>query len=492
MPNEAVKQFSAAKTQKTRKESNSALPTSNVTRYQMGLLTLLGSCSCIAGIICLIAILSPWGLVASALVSIVGALSATFMSFIIKVFAKPTARFKGLPLLTCSCLLSLVMILAATLLILDIAPFQATYMLAACGGSTGALLFAFWFPRICSIPEDSNSLRYISRVSISAFAIASLLVFFLPLFLPIFAIILFYMSFISGFYVFSKHEKQALFEGAPDDKPDRKSMINTQSTIMFALNHFQVGICCGTIETLPEVIVAIIALILGGLILFIDQRNKCVISESSLSSCSHSLPVVGLLFLCSNIAWLRLIAIFLLVGTFSMIFSVGLSAICEHCRICKLNAISVIAKASVTDFASLGLGLVIGYFIVDLDLFQSPTHLVSLAFGCVYCILASFVGKDRYPDETILLMGVDPKKLEKSSIQQKCSVLAERYELSPRQVEVLEMLAVGRNARFIAERLTIGQSTAQTHIRAIYTKLNVHSHQEVVDKVINTRLFGEE
>ena len=488
MPNEAVKQFSAAKTQKTRKESNSALPTSNVTRYQMGLLTLLGSCSCIAGIICLIAILSPWGLVASTLVPIVGALSATFMSFIIKVFAKPTARFKGLPLLTCSCLLSLVMILAATLLILDIAPFQATCMLAACGGSTGALLFAFWFPRICSIPEDSNSLRYISRVSISAFAIASLLVFFLPLFLPIFAIILFYMSFISGFYVFSKHEKQVLFEGAPDDKPDRKSMINTQSTIMFALNHFQVGICCGTIETLPEVIVAIIALILGGLILFIDQRNKCVISESSLSPCSHSLPVVGLLFLCSNIAWLRLIAIFLLVGTFSMIFSVGLSAICEHCRICKLNAISVIAKASVTDFASLGLGLVIGFFIVDLP----PTHLVSLAFGCIYCILASFVGKDRYPDETILLMGVDPRKLEKSSIQQKCSVLAERYELSPRQVEVLEMLAVGRNARFIAERLTISQSTAQTHIRAIYTKLNVHSHQEVVDKVINTRLFGEE
>ena len=89
-------------------------------------------------------------------------------------------------------------------------------------------------------------------------------------------------------------------------------------------------------------------------------------------------------------------------------------------------------------------------------------------------------------------MGVDPRKLEKSSIQQKCSVLAERYELSPRQVEVLEMLAVGRNARFIAERLTISQSTAQTHIRAIYTKLNVHSHQEVVDRVINTRLFGEE
>ena len=166
MPNEVVKLFSGAKAQKTRK-SGSALPTSNISRYQMGLLTLLGSCSCIAGIICLIAILSPWGFAVSILAPIVGALSATFTSFIIRVFAKPTAQFKGLPMLICSCLLSLVMILAVALLIVDESSFQAMYILAACGGSIGALLFSFWFPRICSIPEDSNSLRYISLISLS-------------------------------------------------------------------------------------------------------------------------------------------------------------------------------------------------------------------------------------------------------------------------------------------------------------------------------------
>ena len=89
-------------------------------------------------------------------------------------------------------------------------------------------------------------------------------------------------------------------------------------------------------------------------------------------------------------------------------------------------------------------------------------------------------------------MGVDPKKLEKSSLQQRCHLLAESNGLSPRQLEVLEMLAVGRNARFIAERLTISQSTAQTHIRTIYTKLNVHSHQEVIDKIMNTKLANED
>lgn len=496
MPNKAVKQQTPPQRQtlqQARKESSAATPTNNVSRYQMAVLTLLGSCSCIAGIVCLITLLTPWGLVSSVFVSLVGVLAATFTSFVIQVFSKSTSLFKGLPLLVCSCLLSVVMALASILLVLGISAFQAMCIMVACGSSTSALLFSFWFPRICSVPEGSNSLRCIARPSLFGFMVASLLVFFLPLFLPIFAIILFFVSIIAGFCIFSKHEKRLLLEeSTSEDKANKKSLINAQSTIMFALNHFQVGICCGTIETLPEVITALVALILGAAILYVDQKNKCLISESSLSAYSHSLPVIGLIFLCSDIAWLRLVAIFLLVGTFAIIFSVGLSAICEHCRICKLSAITVISKASIFDFAALGLGLIIGFFIIDFDLFQSPTHFVSLIAGCAYCIIASFTGKDRYPDETILLMGVDPKKLEKSSIQQKCSVLAERYELSPRQLEVLEMLAIGRNAKFIAERLTISQSTAQTHIRAIYTKLGVHSHQEVVNKVIETRLFWEE
>ena len=81
-----------------------------------------------------------------------------------------------------------------------------------------------------------------------------------------------------------------------------------------------------------------------------------------------------------------------------------------YCKLIELYGANKLHQA----IAPLGLGLVIGFFIVDLSLFQSPTHLVSLVFGCIYCILASFVGKDRYPDETILLMGVDPKKLEKA------------------------------------------------------------------------------
>ena len=197
---------------KPQKNNGPAIPTGNIIHYQIGLLTLLGSCSCIAGIICLIAIVTPWGLVDSVAGAIIGILSATFTSLFVKLFSKSIAQIKGLLLLVCSCLLSSVMSLAIALLILDIAPFQATLVMVTCGGSAGILLFLFWFPRICSVPESSHSLRYLSRVSLSSFALATPLIFFLPLFLPVFTTILFVVSLICGLYGFAKYEKKRFFE----------------------------------------------------------------------------------------------------------------------------------------------------------------------------------------------------------------------------------------------------------------------------------------
>ena len=467
-------------------------PLTNVEKYQIRLFILFGSGFCLVGAVCVVAISSPWGLASSVIEPIIAILAGTLISIVIKKFSESIAQQRGIQLPVCGCALNIVMISTSVLLVAYPDLFQARCIIMACGGGCCAVLSAYWFPCVCSEPEDANVLQFISRFALLGFAVALFLVFFLPYYLPIFASCSFLISLVCGFCAFNKYEKRIAYEGIPEYNPDRKPRIDIRSRIMLALNYFQIGICCGTIETLPEMLVTLTALAFGGAILYFDQKNKRLITENSLSPVSHSLPVVGLIFLCSDIIWLRLIAIFLLASTFAVIFSIGLSAISEHCRICKLDTIPVIAQANAIDFGALGLGVVAGFLIAVFGLFQSPTHLAALVFGSAYCIIASFVGKDRYPDESILIMGVDPRKLEKSTLQQKCRVLSERYELSPRQLEVLELLAVGRNARFIAERLTISQSTAQSHIRAIYTKLNVHSHQEVVDKVIETHLSSED
>lgn len=53
-------------------------------------------------------------------------------------------------------------------------------------------------------------------------------------------------------------------------------------------------------------------------------------------------------------------------------------------------------------------------------------------------------------------------------------------KLTPREVEVLGMLAAGRTTPDIAERLHISQLTARSHIQNILEKLEVHSKAEAV------------
>ncbi len=57
---------------------------------------------------------------------------------------------------------------------------------------------------------------------------------------------------------------------------------------------------------------------------------------------------------------------------------------------------------------------------------------------------------------------------------------ARARKLTPREVEVLGMLAAGRTTPEIAERLHISQLTARSHIQNILEKLEVHSKAEAV------------
>lgn len=69
------------------------------------------------------------------------------------------------------------------------------------------------------------------------------------------------------------------------------------------------------------------------------------------------------------------------------------------------------------------------------------------------------------------------------AVSESCRVLAERHELSPREREVLALLARGRNASHIAQSLCISPDTAKSHIKSIYRKMSVHTQQELLDRI---------
>jgi DNA-binding NarL/FixJ family response regulator len=68
------------------------------------------------------------------------------------------------------------------------------------------------------------------------------------------------------------------------------------------------------------------------------------------------------------------------------------------------------------------------------------------------------------------------------SFQQLPSAAAGAQSLSPREAEVLDLLAKGYLYKEIAEMTQVTYATVHTHIRHIYEKLHVHSRTEAVAK----------
>jgi DNA-binding NarL/FixJ family response regulator len=69
-----------------------------------------------------------------------------------------------------------------------------------------------------------------------------------------------------------------------------------------------------------------------------------------------------------------------------------------------------------------------------------------------------------------------------SSFQEPLTTAAEMEELSPREREILELLAAGFPNKQIADRLGLTDGTVRWHLRHVYNKLHVRSRTEAALK----------
>jgi RNA polymerase sigma factor (sigma-70 family) len=70
-----------------------------------------------------------------------------------------------------------------------------------------------------------------------------------------------------------------------------------------------------------------------------------------------------------------------------------------------------------------------------------------------------------------------------ASVQQKQVNVALMKSLTPRENELVQLLAEGYPYKEIADRLGLSIETVRTYIRAIYNKLQVHSRTEALNKL---------
>jgi len=139
-----------------------------------------------------------------------------------------------------------------------------------------------------------------------------------------------------------------------------------------------------------------------------------------------------------------------------------------------------------------------GTQIIMLTVYQNTEHIFkALAAGAT-----GFMLKQTRPDELLLAIkdvheGGSPmsshiaRKIVQS-FQQRVQRDDETPSLSPREAQVIELLAKGYLYKEVAETMGVSYATIHTHIRHIYEKLQVRSRTEAVVKHLSqTRRSSE-
>lgn len=178
-----------------------------------------------------------------------------------------------------------------------------------------------------------------------------------------------------------------------------------------------------------------------------------------------------------------------------------LNAVVETSRFDMISPVWLFGQEGSVFFAGIFAGGVL-FSVGGLASEGSPSALyatcVAAAVVCAWMQIR--VNYQIYPFEPVIETGLDDETrahLEyegqrKTLWQQKRAIACERYGLSPREREILQILLKGRDAKYITDTFYISQSTAKTHIYNIYRKFGIHSRQELLDFIEDIEVPADE
>lgn len=146
--------------------------------------------------------------------------------------------------------------------------------------------------------------------------------------------------------------------------------------------------------------------------------------------------------------------------------------------------VTIFAVFNSTAYLTMGIGTFLGTrLLVNNDFSFSMLSVVALFLVYILVMAETIIGrfKDKglvNPTETI-----DFGSIGTDSMKGYCEVFSRYSDFSKREMEVLLLLAKGRDVPFISETLFISKNTVRTHIKNIYRKTNTHNRQELLSKI---------
>lgn len=153
----------------------------------------------------------------------------------------------------------------------------------------------------------------------------------------------------------------------------------------------------------------------------------------------------------------------------------------------EANALPILAWGAFIEEVGITVGGLIGGLVLH-QFASDPTVVQTLSVAVVLVILAFvlFTVRSFSFDETIRSLESGTSldlAAHTAAWEGRCDAIATSAGLTPREKEVFALLARGRNSPYIQKELVITNNTVKAHVRHIYQKLGISSHQELIDLV---------
>lgn len=188
----------------------------------------------------------------------------------------------------------------------------------------------------------------------------------------------------------------------------------------------------------------------------------------------------------------RCALIFLMIS-FAMIHEIVCwSAVAEYMHIHQVQPFANMAFGRFGDIVGLFLGFAAAAAVFGSSFEGEVLPSVFLSVVVIaFVFLQSFFFKDNYTP-LVEHMGMDDDasadrllgdRARHGQWKRRCYRFAEYYALTPRQTEVLLLLAKGYSIGSIEEQLVVSVHTVKAHVYSIYQKADIHSRKELFEKI---------
>lgn len=154
-------------------------------------------------------------------------------------------------------------------------------------------------------------------------------------------------------------------------------------------------------------------------------------------------------------------------------------------RNCDIPPLWLVCWPCVSLFLGRCTGLVVGGLLTEMPLpgitlFSSdPVAAMSAAAACLFSFFALQLSSGDNMRKGWGFISPNDENVA-SDLENTCRLISKELRLTPRESDVLELLAKGKTRSEIAETLFVSQNTVKTHTRNLYSKLDVSSHKELM------------